>query len=99
MPALHQQAHRAEARARSAGPSPLPAVAVGAILLAESYANLAAEILALGRMVPFASSVVAVTTLLLAVYLADEADTRLYAYRLLDGARRARWRTGWGACR
>ena len=33
---------------------PLPAVAVGAILLAEGYASLAAEILALRRMVPFA---------------------------------------------
>ena len=66
---LHET-HRAEARALSAGPSPLPAVAVGAILLAEGYASLAAEILALRRMVPFAGSAVSVTALLLAVYLA-----------------------------
>ena len=64
------EAHRAEARTLSAGPSPLPAVAVGAILLAEGYASLAAEILALRRMVPFAGSAVSVTAVLLAVYLA-----------------------------
>ena len=52
------------------GLSPLPAVAVGAILLAEGYASLAAEILALRRMVPFAGSAVSVTAVLLAVYLA-----------------------------
>ena len=62
--------HRAEARALSASPSPLPAIAVGAILLAEGYASLAAEILALRRMVPFVGSSVSVTALLLAVYLA-----------------------------
>ncbi|MCY4594825.1 MAG: fused MFS/spermidine synthase [Bryobacterales bacterium] len=66
---LHET-HRAEAQILSAGPSPLPAVAVGAILLAEGYASLAAEILALRRMVPFAGSAVSVTALLLAVYLA-----------------------------
>ena len=66
---LHET-HRAEAQALSAGLSPLPAVAVGAILLAEGYASLAAEILALRRMVPFAGSAVSVTALLLAVYLA-----------------------------
>ena len=64
------QQHRAEAQALSAGPSPLPAVAVGAILLAEGYASLATEILALRRMVPFVGSAVSVTALLLAVYLA-----------------------------
>ena len=52
------------------GLSPLPAVVVGAILLAEGYASLAAEILALRRMVPFAGSAVSVTAVLLAVYLA-----------------------------
>ena len=46
---LHET-HRAEAQAFSAGPSPLPAVALGAILLAEGYASLAAEILALRRL-------------------------------------------------
>ena len=66
---LHET-HRAEARALSAGPSPLPAVAVGAILLAEGYASLAAEIPGVRRMVPFAGSAVSVTALLLAVYLA-----------------------------
>ena len=66
--------HRAEAQALSAGPSPLPAVAVGAILLAEGYASLAAEILALRRMVPFAGSAVSVTALLLAIYLAALAS-------------------------
>ena len=64
------ETHRAAAQALSAAPSPLPAVAVGAILLAEGYASLAAEILALRRMVPFAGSAVSVTALLLAVYLA-----------------------------
>lgn len=49
---------------------PLPAWAVGAILLAEGYASLAAEILALRRMVPFAGSAVSVTAVLLAAYLA-----------------------------
>ena len=48
----------------------LPPAAVGAILLAEGYASLAAEILALRRMVPFAGSAVSVTAVLLAVYLA-----------------------------
>ena len=52
------------------GLSPLPAAAVGAILLAEGYASLAAEILALRWMVPFAGSAVSVTAVLLAVYLA-----------------------------
>ena len=64
------QQHRAEPQALSAGPSPLPVVAVGAILLAEGYASLATEILALRRMVPFVGSAVSVTALLLAVYLA-----------------------------
>ena len=50
--------------------APLPAAGVGAILLAEGYASLAAEILALRRMVPFAGSAVSVTAVLLAVYLA-----------------------------
>ena len=49
---------------------PLPAAAVGAILLAEGYASLAAEILALRRMVPYAGSAVSVTAVLLAAYLA-----------------------------
>lgn len=50
--------------------APMPAATVGAILLAEGYASLAAEILALRRMVPFAGSAVSVTAVLLAVYLA-----------------------------
>ena len=53
--------------ALSPGHSPLAAVAVGAILLPEDYACLAAEILALWPMVPFASSAVSVTALLRAV--------------------------------
>ncbi len=54
-----------------AAPStPLPAFAVGVILLAEGYASLTTEILALRRMVPFAGSAVSVTAVLLAVYLA-----------------------------
>ena len=48
----------------------LPGATVGAILLAEGYASLAAEILALRRIVPFAGSAVSVTAVLLAVYLA-----------------------------
>ena len=52
------------------GLPPLPAAAVGAILLAEGYASLAAEILGLRRMVPFAGSAVSVTAVLLAVYMA-----------------------------
>ncbi len=48
----------------------LPAPALGAILVAEGYASLATEILALRRMVPWAGSAVSVTALLLAVYLA-----------------------------
>ena len=55
---------------RPSGPEVLPAFAAGAILLAEGYASLAAEILALRRMVPFAGSAVSVTAVLLAVYLA-----------------------------
>ncbi len=50
--------------------APLPAAGIGVILLAEGYASLAAEILALRRMVPFAGSSVSVTAVLLAVYLA-----------------------------
>ena len=46
-----------------------PAV-LGAILVAEGYASLATEILALRRMVPWAGSAVSVTAVLLAVYLA-----------------------------
>ena len=50
--------------------TPLPSVALGLILLAEGYASLATEILALRRMVPWAGSSVSVTAVLLAVYLA-----------------------------
>ncbi len=50
--------------------TPLPPAALGAILLAEGYASLATEILALRRMVPWAGSAVSVTSVLLAVYLA-----------------------------
>lgn len=50
--------------------SPLPPVALGLILLAEGYASLATEILALRRMVPWAGSTVSLTAVLLAVYLA-----------------------------
>ena len=49
---------------------PLAPVALGAILIAEGYASLATEILALRRMVPWAGSAVSVTAVLLAVYLA-----------------------------
>ena len=52
------------------GPAVLPAWAAGAVLVAEGYASLAAEILALRRMVPFAGSAVSVTAVLLAIYLA-----------------------------
>ena len=48
----------------------LPAPALAAILVAEGYASLATEILALRRMVPWAGSAVSVTAVLLAVYLA-----------------------------
>ena len=48
----------------------LPAAALGAILVAEGYASLATEILALRRMVPWAGSAVSVTAVVLAVYLA-----------------------------
>ena len=50
--------------------SALPAAALAAILVAEGYASLATEILALRRMVPWAGSAVSVTAVLLAVYLA-----------------------------
>ncbi|MCY4478502.1 MAG: hypothetical protein OXB97_01255, partial [Rhodospirillales bacterium] len=52
------------------GRAALPPAALGAILLAEGYASLATEILALRRMVPWAGSAVSVTAVLLAVYLA-----------------------------
>ena len=58
------------AKGRPVPMPPLPAAAVGAILLAEGYASLAAEILALRRMVPYAGSAVSVTAVLLAAYLA-----------------------------
>ena len=48
----------------------LPPFALGAILLAEGWASLGTEILALRRMVPWAGSSVDVTTVLIAVYLA-----------------------------
>ena len=48
----------------------LPPIALGAILLAEGWASLGTEILALRRMVPWAGSSVDVTSVLLAVYLA-----------------------------
>ena len=48
----------------------LPPFALGAILLAEGWASLGTEILALRRMVPWAGSSVDVTSVLLAVYLA-----------------------------
>ena len=54
----------------SRGRVALPPAALGAILLAEGYASLATEILALRRMVPWAGSAVSVTAVLLAVYLA-----------------------------
>lgn len=52
------------------GRSALSPAALGAILVAEGYASLATEILALRRMVPWAGSAVSVTAVLLAVYLA-----------------------------
>ena len=52
------------------GRSKLSSAALGAILVAEGYASLATEILALRRMVPWAGSAVSVTAVLLAVYLA-----------------------------
>ena len=48
----------------------LPPFALGTILLAEGWASLGTEILALRRMVPWAGSSVDVTTVLIAVYLA-----------------------------
>ncbi len=54
---------------RVAGGS-ISTAALAAILLAEGYASLATEILALRRMVPWAGSAVSVTSVLLAVYLA-----------------------------
>ena len=50
--------------------SALPPFALGAILLAEGWASLGTEILALRRMAPWAGSSVDVTTVLIAVYLA-----------------------------
>lgn len=61
----------------------LPAPAVGAILLAEGYASLATEILALQRMVLWAGSTVSVTEVLLAVYLATLAGGYRRARRLV----------------
>ncbi len=52
------------------GRAALPPAVLGAILVAEGYASLATEILALRRMVPWAGSAVSVTAMLLAVYLA-----------------------------
>ena len=51
-------------------PRPLPPLALGAVLLAEGYASLGAEILALRRIAPWAGTSVDVTTVLLAAYLA-----------------------------
>ena len=48
----------------------LPPLSLGAILLAEGWASLGTEILALRRMVPWAGSSVEVTSLLIGVYLA-----------------------------
>ena len=48
----------------------LPPFALGAILLAEGWASLGTEILALRRMVPWAGSSVDVTSLLIGIYLA-----------------------------
>ena len=48
----------------------LPPIALGAILLAEGWASLGTEILALRRMVPWAGSSVDVTSVLISVYLA-----------------------------
>lgn len=52
------------------GRSGLSPAALGTILVAEGYASLATEILALRRMVPWGGSAVSVTAVLLAVYLA-----------------------------
>ncbi len=51
-------------------PRRLSPLALGAILLAEGYASLGAEILALRRIAPWAGTSVDVTTVLLAAYLA-----------------------------
>ena len=48
----------------------LSPVALGFILLAEGWASLGTEILALRRLTPWAGSSVDVTSILLAVYLA-----------------------------
>lgn len=50
--------------------TPLPTYALGFILLAEGWASLGTEILALRRMAPWAGSSVDVTSVLLGVYLA-----------------------------
>ena len=51
-------------------PRTLPPLALGAVLLAEGYASLGTEILALRRIAPWAGTSVDVTTVLLAAYLA-----------------------------
>ena len=62
----------------------LPPIALGAILLAEGWASLGTEILALRRMVPWAGSSVDVTSVLLAVYLAA-LGRRIPARRMAGG--------------
>ena len=73
----------------------LPPLSLGAILLAEGWASLGTEILALRRMVPWAGSSVDVTSVLIAVYLAALAGGYRRGGRLAgDGDPRPRlaWR-------
>ena len=65
----------------------LPPFALGAILLAEGWASLGTEILALRRMAPWAGSSVDVTSVLIAVYLAALRG-RIPARREAGGKRR-----------
>ena len=78
---------------RRLGPSEtLPTAVLGGILLAEGYASLAIEILALRRMVPWAGSSVTVTAVLLTVYLAGLASGYARGGRLARSARNLRAR-------
>ncbi len=75
----------------------LPPFSLGLILLAEGWASLGTEILALRRMVPWAGSSVDVTTVLIAVYLAALAGGYRHGGRLAgegDPRPMLAWRLG-----